>query len=179
MSYFLGIVPPLEVQQQIVELQQHWTRNRLPKHVEPHVTVKPPTGLGDDRKWLDGARDVCSAIRGFSVTLGLPAFFGERVVYLSVHSTELHTLHAALVDGMGTDVVVSPGRDHEGDNYTPHLTLGMASFGMRHEEMMLLAERATESLLPISPFNVQFVRVFHKPGKGERYQTLLDLSLHM
>jgi 2'-5' RNA ligase len=60
MQYFIGIIPPIEYQQQIIEFQKRWTNNHLPGVVEPHVTLKAQGGLTADLAWVDSVKDICS-----------------------------------------------------------------------------------------------------------------------
>jgi hypothetical protein len=45
-QFFVGIVPPNDYKEKIIEFQKKWKSNHMWKVVEPHITVKAQSGLG-------------------------------------------------------------------------------------------------------------------------------------
>lgn len=151
MKYFIGITPPENYLEKIRIFQMRWKSNRLPYMVEPHVTVKSQAGLTDDFSWLEKVEKICAETAPFSVALGLPEWFGDHVLFLSVLSEKILPLHQALVEA------VNPPQDvrikfFEGDPYHAHLTLGMGEQGMSAEDLKEMAREAT-ALHPLPTFS--------------------------
>ncbi len=48
MQYFVGIVPPGEISDKIIQIQRQHGDNRL----EPHITLRPPVKPIDVPAWL-------------------------------------------------------------------------------------------------------------------------------
>ena len=110
------MVPPPDLSHEIEALQRQLG---LRPHLPPHVTVKAPPGLVDAPTWRPRARTALAVVAPRELTLGAVAWFGTRVAYLSVLG-ELMDLHQAALDA----TVGGRGDEHEGDAYTPHLTIG-------------------------------------------------------
>lgn len=175
MQYFIGIVPPEEYKNRIMEFQEKWNNQRVADSVEPHLTLKAQGGLTPDEKWIDKIKSVCKNFSSFNVSISEPKLFGEDILYLSVESTELFNLHTEIVRA------VSPSEDlikkyFELEYYTPHITLGKTFYGLTKQELKEMEESAKEVLSPYPIFEVEFIRIYQEiePGK---YKPSSDIQL--
>lgn len=118
MQYLIGIVPPVELTDNIIHFRNHWCYEAT----EPHITIKAPGGLSENCTWLDDVRGVIGNYYAFDIKIGEVGKFGESVVYFKVISDTIDELHRNLVS------VISPStedikRDFELNNFIPHLTI--------------------------------------------------------
>lgn len=175
MQYFIGIIPPVEYQQQIIEFQKCWPNNRLPDVVEPHVTLKAQGGLTADLAWVDRVKDICSKFPSFDLSIVEPRFFDNSILYLGVESKQIVELHKRLVD------TVSPAREviqryFELDLFTPHLTLGKTYWGLTESELQEMQFKAGGVLCPFPTFNVKYIRIYREFEK-DKYEPFRDIPL--
>ncbi|MCJ7842509.1 2'-5' RNA ligase family protein [Lederbergia sp. NSJ-179] len=173
MQFFIGIVPSIEYKLKIIEFQQRWKNNIITEAVEPHITLKAQGGLTPDIKWISKVKEVCSQFQSFQISLSKPMFFGDDVVYLSVNSKELYTLHNRIVRK------ISPTNDlikkyFELDDFVPHLTLGQTYYGLTKHELRDMAKLAKKELSPFPTFAVSFIRVY-KEIETNKYEKYLDI----
>lgn len=176
MKLFIGIVPPEEYKQKVLAFQKLWPENRLPARIEPHITVKAPFDPPKNNVWLDELRKLCQTIPSFSVELGPPAYFGERVVYLSVKSEGAISLHQDVIRIFSETTGYRLSRS-EGKTYTPHLTLGNIRHGLTSEAIKEMGERAAKELTPYPRFQVEFIRVYQKVNAQTPWTRYTDLML--
>jgi len=169
-GYFFAVVPPEPTLGAIEAFRTRWGN---PHHnVEPHVTVKAPFEWdGSPEPFLAPARAACAALRPFAARLGAPARFGSAVLYLTVESPGLMLLHKAVAPLMPGDA-----RGHEGDAYTPHLTLAVSRFGISAEGLDRMESEARTELPPAS-FTVTALRCYQREQKQDRWMPLCDLPL--
>lgn len=188
---FLGIVPSEPASEQITELRRRYP-GRLAGHVEPHITVVPPFDERSPAALLQALQTLLAPIHPFILHLGSPAFFGDRVLYLSV-SEESNTMEEpAMAEGSDEQALLrlrglllravneyradthQPSVDHL-QSYQPHLTLAMKSFGTSLSSMAKLYADASVMAPGLNTLRVSFVRAF---VRGEsRWETLSDLQL--
>ncbi|MFF3025426.1 2'-5' RNA ligase family protein [Gottfriedia sp. NPDC057948] len=173
MQYFIGIVTPDEYLEKIIRFQHQWGNNVLTNVVEPHITIKAQGGLTSDESWLIQVMKVCEDFPPFEVTLDKPMFFGESVLFLSIESTEIRTLHNKLIQA------ISPSEDLikkylELENYVPHLTLGQSNYGLTVQELDEMAKRVEKELIPYPTFKVNILRVYQEiePNKYIKYMDI-------
>ena len=149
---------------------------------EPHITLKAQGGLSLDRKWLDGVKGVASRFRPFSSSLGEPAYFGETILYLTVHSPDLFDLHREVVQA------VSPSQEEirqyfELEAFVPHLTLEKELYpssireGVDKPELEVMEQQAKRELVPYPRFDVTSIRVYELNTEKKQYEPLIDLPL--
>lgn len=178
-KYFIGVVPPKEFLKQVEQLQRRWI-NKL--GVEPHITLKAQGGLTSDEKWISKVKKICEDFSPFQVSIGKPQYFGENILYLSVHSNNLHYLHQKL----GHEI--SPSNDiiesyFELVAYIPHLTLGKEHYsssisaGLSNIELKGMEQLATKELSPYHEFTVNFIRIYKFHTEKKRYEKHLDIPL--
>ncbi|MBM7578166.1 2'-5' RNA ligase [Jeotgalibacillus terrae] len=179
MEYFIGIVPPKDYLKRIERFQSKWTTQ---SGVEPHITVKAQGGLRHDKQWIDQVKKVCINIKPFKVSLGQPKVLGGHILYMSVHSDDLHQLHQSLVHE------ISPGAEliqqyFELDAYTPHLTIckvksSIDSLSVTTEQKLKqLKESAEKELTPYPVFDVNFIRIYELDYETYRCSKVEDIAL--
>lgn len=67
-------------------------------------------------------------------------------------------------------------RDFELDKYKPHLSLGLAEYGMSRTDLGRMQSEAEIYLSSLPPFEVEFVRVYCDYDQG-KYVPIEDISL--
>ena len=178
-KYFIGIVPPQEYLKRIVNFQSRWI-NTL--GVEPHITLKAQGGLSVDKKWIQKVIDVCDNYKPFQLKLGAPKYFGNTILYLSVHSNSLHELHNRIVK------TISPSEElikqyFELNDFVPHLTLGKEQYGsdistgISKVELKEMEKLAEKELTPYPTFEVNSIRVYELNIEKNRYEKYMDIYL--
>ncbi|MFS0672120.1 2'-5' RNA ligase family protein [Ornithinibacillus sp. 179-J 7C1 HS] len=175
MQYFIGIVPPDEYKNRIINFQQQWENNTIMNVVEPHITLKAQGGLTSDRKWLTKVIATCREFSPFEIELSTPDFFGEEILYLSCQAKDLVLLHHHLMD------VIKPSEElinqyFEKEKFVAHLTLGKVYYGLSKQELEEMAELAYEHLIPFPTYTVDFVRVYQEI-KSKQYVKFMDIPL--
>lgn len=176
MKLFIGIVPPEEYKSKVLKFQKQWPDNRLPDRIEPHITVKAPFDPPKNNQWLEEIRQLCLHTPPFSLSLGNPSFFGERVVYLTVKSEELSRFHQEVIR-VFTEATGYRVSQSEGKTYTPHLTLGNTRHGLTSMEIKEMGEQAAEHLSPYPHFQVDFLRVYEKKDRFTPWTGMVDLTM--
>lgn len=175
MQYFIGIVPPEEYRNRIIEFQNNWGNHWISEAVEPHITLKAQGGLTPDKDWIAKVKDVCKDFNSFSISVDKPMFFGEDVLYLSAKSNELYDLHQNIVRQISpSDELIK--KYFEMDDFTPHMTLGKTFYGLSKEELKKMDRLAEEELKPYPTFEVDFIRVYQEI-KSQIYVKYLDIPL--
>lgn len=171
--YFLAVTPPPHLLNRIEAFRARWGH---PHHnVEPHVTVKPPFQWPSD-DFLAPVQSACAGLQPFEVRLGAPARFGDAVLYLTVAAPALKPLHLAIIQALHPFVPADP-RNHEGETYTPHLTLAVTRFGISPEGLDRMEAEVRQELADLPPFTVGAVRCYHRVGKDDRWERRCGLSL--
>ena len=171
MKFFAGIVPPPELYNAIVNIQQQFGDNRL----EPHITLRPPVNPTDETSWLYNIKTACSCFKPFTVNLPATGYFGKRVLFIGVESEELSALYKVVKNAIKP---FEPAGKQDNRPYHSHLTLGRSWCGFTKndfDKMKVLAD----NLLVNQPFAfvADFVRIYHKPGGNKRYEKLEDVPL--
>jgi 2'-5' RNA ligase len=171
MKYFIGVVPPKNIYDTILNIQSQFGDNRL----EPHITLRPPVIVKDVDQWIKEIKTLCATVQSFNIKLPVTDRFGKRVLFISVESPELTQLYKKL--GPAIKPFEQPGQE---DNrpYHPHLTLGRSWCGFTKEDFDGMQQLADEFVLQKDlSFVVNSIRVYHKPGHTKRYETLIDVPL--
>lgn len=170
-SYFFAVAPPEPILGAIERFRARWGH---PHHnVEPHVTIKPPFPWnGSPDSFLGTLRGALGGLGPFAARLGAPARFGAGVLYLTVESPGMKGLHLATIAAVPTGAGA-----HEGDAYTPHLTLAVTRFGISAEGLGRMETEARAELTAFPPFDVTALRCYHRTGKDDRWEPLCDLPL--
>lgn len=178
MKFFIGIVPPLATKERIFEFQKSFPSNKVPYFNEPHITLKAPNGLTEDKAWLAPVMTLVGNQKPFEIKLEGLDGFEDRVLFLNPTFSEgLVNLHTKLV------ALLNPAEEslkkfYEGSLYHPHVTLGETTWGgMSKEELVDMRKKAETEFSSIPPFLVTFVRVYQKETDDGLYQKLIDIPL--
>ncbi|HEX8334413.1 MAG TPA: 2'-5' RNA ligase family protein [Segetibacter sp.] len=173
MNFFIGIVPPTVISEDIFYIQNQFGNNRL----EPHITLRPPVALKDEAKWIEVVEEFCKSFPPFTIDLTGTGNFGKRVLFIKLRSPELLKLEEQLVNAIKPYEQESQKTDDR-KGYHPHLTLGRSWCGFTKEDFSQMKILADEYLAkePVS-FDVDFLRIYHKPKSNEGYKTLKDVTL--
>lgn len=168
MKYFVGITPDQEVRDRIDNLRKQFP-GRLSQHVEPHITIIPPHEYTQVSVLIKGVLAGLARTSNCQIRLGVPAYFGKRVLYFSVHSPDqaLHSLRNAVLNAVNEQLLqakLPPVEDER--TFHPHLTLAMVSFGTPFSVMGEMEETAKQMVAHFEPFTIQGLRVYKRAAKG-------------
>ena len=174
MNFFIGIVPTTVISEDIANIQKRFGNNRL----EPHITLRPPVALTDEAKWIEVVEELCKGFPPFTIELTGTGNFGKQVLFIELRSEELTQLQEQLVNAIMPHEQQSQ-KQNEGKDYHPHLTLGRSWCGFTNEDFSQMKILADEYLAkePVS-FDVDFLRIYHKPKSNGGYKTLKDVQLY-
>lgn len=172
-EYFIGIVPPKEIYNQILGIQQQYGNNKA----EPHITIKAQGGLTQDRGWIGEVSKVAKAFSPFPVKLTQTGTFGSDVLFFAVESPLLVKLHHQLIQRLRTPQALLT-QYFEKESYTPHLTLGQASHGYSKDDLATMRKLA-DSLLTNGAveFKVSYLRVYQRLIEAGDYHKFKDIKL--
>ncbi|MEK7194376.1 MAG: 2'-5' RNA ligase family protein [Patescibacteria group bacterium] len=178
MKFFIGIVPPLAIKEKIFEFQKSFPSNKVPYFNEPHITLKVPSGLSEDKAWLAPLMTLVGGHAPFEIKLdGLDGFENKVLFLKPVFSEGLMSLHNKLVALLNPNMEARE-KFFEGSLFHPHLTLGETTWGeMTTEELEEMRKKAETEFYTIPPFLVTFVRLYQKDTDDGFYQKLLDIPL--
>lgn len=178
MKFFIGIVPPLSTKERIFEFQKSFPSNKVPYFYEPHITLKAPSGLTEDKAWLATVMTMVGNHTPFEIKLEGLDKFGDKVLFLNPTFSEgFMELHNKLISLLNPNTE-DQEKFFEGVLYHPHLTLGETTWGgMTTEELVMMEKKAEVEFYRIPPFLVTFVRLYQKETDGDLYQKLLDIPL--
>ena len=173
MRVFTGIVPPEEIYNKIVDIQSGFGDNRL----EPHVTITPPATVIDSEGWLKSIEAVCNSFAPFEVLLPATGQFGKRVLFIDIDSKGLQKIEGILKTTL-TPFEKDNKEEEMNRKYNPHMTLGRKWCGFSKEDFVQMKILAEEFLkADTRSFTVSFIRAYHKPSPGGRYEKLQDFPL--
>lgn len=174
MQFFIGILPPDDIEQKIISFQKSFNNNEVPFIVEPHITIKAQSGLDENLKWLSKLKPIIKDFSKFTIKLNKVGDFNNKIIFLEPSfSKELINFHKKLFKA------VKPGKEmaekyFENDKYGPHLTL---AWGLSEKELILMKQRAKKELLDFPVFEISFARIFKQDKQGEPYHKFLDIPL--
>ncbi len=180
MKFFIGIVPPLATKKRIFEFQKSFPSNKVPYFNEPHITLKAPSGLPEDKTWLAPLMTLVGGHMPFEIKLDGLDGFEDRVLFLNPAPSEgLMNLHNKLIALLNPNAEVKE-KFFEGSLYHPHLTLGETTWGgMSPQELVEMKNKAETEFYTIPPFLVTFVRLYQKDTDDGLYHKLLDIPLNI
>lgn len=172
--YFLAVAPPEPQLSQVDALRARWGH---PHHkVEPHVTIKAPfLWSGAPDQFLAPVADALASIAPFDCRLGGTGRFpGAKVLYLKVAGDGLLPLHMAVVQALAGLLPPDGRPSHEGERYTPHLTLAVGRFGIDVKGLEAMEVEAKAELAALAPFTVSALRCYRwsEAGRWERHQDI-------
>ena len=169
MQFFIAIIPPKGIKQQIEDIQKKFGDNC----VEPHITVKAQGGLSDDKLWIGKVKKGIAGFRPFKVVLGRAKTFENKVLYISVKSEEIVRLHNEIVSAINPPGYLK--KEHFEDKfYTPHLTLGMLDTGFQRSDFPEMAKLADALFAEEKVhFTAEFIRLFSiQDGKCQELEDI-------
>lgn len=138
----------------------------------PHITVKSPEGLTPDLMWLPKVREAAARSKHFSVKIGPPRAFDNRVLYLSVESAGLERLHRSIeeVFPLAKSYLVDSSNDRA---FIPHLTLSVA----REDHKLPPVGAWGSTLLDFDRFEISELTVFRRDVPSTHYEPWITLPL--
>ncbi|WP_323703330.1 2'-5' RNA ligase family protein [Mammaliicoccus sp. Dog046] len=175
--YFLGIVPPERIYKIIIDVQQKYMEKI---GVEPHITLKAQSCLTNNHTWFPKVEKVIKTTEQFLVKPKGLEFFGEEVLYVSLESQELKTLHNQLINVLE---VPKQYREQyfEGELFVPHITIGKVDYfndissGMNYQTLLKIKNELLEKIA-FEPFLVEQVVIYeYRDDKYIPYQSI-DLN---
>ena len=156
MDYGIAIVPPEELCCRIKDIQDRFGNNGI----EPHITLKAQGGLGENIKWLENVKLIAKQTSPFKVVLGNVRKFGNEVLYISIDSPGLVTLHNRIIDELNLSPEIIE-RYFESELFIPHLTLARTQAGYKQDDFPKIRELAEQMLQgSYTSFEVEFMRVY-------------------
>lgn len=170
MEYGIAIIPPSHISSKISSIQNLFGNNGI----EPHITVKAQGGLSPDLNWLKEIRKIALGFQSFKVTLSQAETFGNDVVYISVVSPELIKLHKEIITNLSLPTHITE-QYYEGDQFTPHLTLGMVRTGFDCNDFPEMKNMADKFAKDGVSFTADFLRVYQLDGS--QVTVLEDIKL--
>lgn len=174
--YFFAVVPPEPHKSKIDALRECWGH---PHHkVEPHITVKAPFEWHEQPEdFLLPVRAACATAVPFSVCLPGTGRFGEdKVLFLTVDADGLKALHLAVTSAL-EGLLPSDPRSHEGEGYSPHLTLAVGRFGIDAAGMGDMERAAQAELTDLGTFRVESLRCYVWNAADGRWAPLCDIPI--
>ncbi|MBN8207813.1 2'-5' RNA ligase family protein [Bacillus sp. NTK071] len=172
MPFFIGILPPLLITNEISSFRKRWEYQEISP---PHITIKAQGGLTEEKSWLPKIESVCYDFPAFDLKLGAPATFGSTVLFSSVLSKEIITLHLLLVDA------IKPTLDeqknyYEATDFIPHLTIAKGEGIPNDDNFLQMKNDAHEKLVGFEPFKVHSIHLFSL-NENEIYKPVLEIPL--
>jgi 2'-5' RNA ligase len=156
MDYGIAIVPPADLACRIKEIQDRFGDNGI----EPHITLKAQGGLGENTRWLEEVKSIAKETSPFNICLKSIRKFGNEVLYISVDSPEIVSLHNKIVDVLDSSIDVIE-KYFEREFYIPHLTLGRTQTGYKQDDFSKIKEMTEQMLLNTEvSFKAEFMRVY-------------------
>ncbi|GEO07974.1 2'-5' RNA ligase family protein [Segetibacter aerophilus] len=171
MKHFIGLVPPDDICETVVNIQKQFGDNRL----EPHITLQPPVTVLNETAWLDAIENTCNSFQPFPISLPGTGNFGTRVLFISVQSAPLTTLHSALIPAI-QPYEQADNRQQQNQSFHPHLTLGRGWCGFTRQDFAAMKILADEYLTkePVA-FEATFLRIYFKRSGQGRYEKMKDV----
>jgi 2'-5' RNA ligase len=175
-QYFFAVSPPEPLSSKIDALRERWGH---PHHrVQPHITVKAPFQWHEQPEaFLAPVRAACAAAAPFDIRLSGTGRFGEaRVLYLTVDGDGLKPLHLAVISQLD-GLLPADARAHEGEGYSPHLTLAVARFGIDAAGMAEMEQAAQAELAELPAFAVRALRCYQWHPAKPAWAPLCDIPI--
>lgn len=171
MKYFIGIVPPDDIYETVLNIQKQFGDNRL----EPHITLRPPVTVLNETAWVNAIETICNSFRPFPISLPTTGNFGNRVLFIDVQSSTLTILHNELIPAI-QPYEEADMKQQQNQSFHPHLTLGRGWCGFTKPDFAAMKILADEYLAkePVV-FEAKFLRVYHKPSGKGRYEKMKDV----
>lgn len=127
--YFIAIVPPVEIQEEITWFKEEIAMRYGSKHAlnaPPHITLHMPFRWKDKKraKLLEVMELLNSELQSFEIALKDFGFFEPRVVFVSVEENDkLNQLQKYVVDVCRRELKLDNG-NFKNKAFHPHVTIG-------------------------------------------------------
>ena len=172
MKFFVGVVPPPFVYGHLQRIQTQFGDNRL----EPHITIRPPVTPLQLEPWIQVTKSICATVKPFDIQLPGTGFFGDRVLFVSVHSPALVELYDVLMPALQPFEPEDKSKVDGG--FHPHLTLGRKWCGFTADDFTAMRQLADQYLQGNNiSFEVTQLRIYHKPDNHGRFEAYKDVDL--
>ena len=165
MKYFIGAQIPEHYKNKIEMLRAEFKFFTT----EPHITVIPPPLLPDEDTFIKDLIKLCNETAPFKINLNNLGQFGNRVLYISVHSPQLIELYGNICNRLNFK--------KEKRGYTPHLTIVKKRPG-RTIDMERVKKRAEAKQLPITDYTLKSITVFYQPKEHSIYVPYMGIPLN-
>lgn len=164
MKYFIGAPIPDKYKNKIEMLRAEFRFLTT----EPHITIVPPPALPDDDSFIKNVIKVCKNTKSFNIKLNNLGQFGNRVLFVSVHSQELIQLYDNIFKELNLE--------KEARGYTPHLTI-VKQRSRRPVDIDKVRQRAEIKLLPSPEYTLKSITVYHQPKERFIYVPYMEVPL--
>lgn len=156
MKYFIGIPIPKNFKNKIELLRAKFRFFTT----EPHITLIPPPSLPHEDTFIKDLIEVCKNARPFNIKLHNLAQFGNRVLYVKVHSPELIALNKNLYEKLNLK--------RKKREFIPHLTIVKQRPGriVNIENIRKLSRRV---LPPYPEYTIDSLIIYYQPVEKSIY----------
>lgn len=165
--YFIAVVPPDDIQNEITNLKHVIAEKFGSKHAlnaPPHITLHMPFKWKEKKlkKLQETIQEINSDIDPFSVQLNGFDFFEPRVVFVDVKENEkLDNLQKLVVDRCRKKLKLDNG-NYKGQVFHPHMTIGFRDLKKR---MFYEAKEYFEEKKASFEFRVEKVELLRHDGE--------------
>lgn len=164
MKYFIGVPIPKYYKTKIEMLRAEFKFFTT----EPHITLVPPPSLTDDDSFVKTVIETCKNTESFDVKLKGLGQFGNRVLYVSVNSPGLISLHDKIYESLNLQ--------SEKRAFTPHLTVVKQRPG-RQVDIEAIKKKAGIKLIPYPEFKLNSIVVYEQPKEKSIYVPYMKIPL--
>lgn len=172
MPFFVAVLPPPQVINQIQSFRQKWHYNETSP---PHIKVKSSSGLTATEDWIPKIEQICRDFPTFEINLGATATFGSNVLFNTVLCKEIISLHLLLVDAIKPSLQ-DQKKHYEVTDFIPHLTIVQKNFQMTDDQFFNIKQDAEHTLDDYEPFIVPSLHIFSM-NLSHTYTPVLELPL--
>lgn len=162
MKYFIGAPIPNSYKNKIEMLRAEFKFLTT----EPHITIVPPPSLPDEDSFIGDLVEVCKKIKPFKVKLKSIGQFGNRVLYVNVHSEELMNLYE--------NIFMTLNIEKEKRDYTPHLTI-VKQRPKRPVDIEIVKKKAEIKLIPYPEYTLNSIVVYYQPKEKFIYVPYMEI----
>lgn len=166
MKYFIGVSIPKNFKNKIEFLRAEFRFFTT----EPHITLVPPPALPDEDIFVEKVIEVCKNTKPFNIRLHNLDQFGNRVLYVKVHSKGLMDLHNNLYENLNLK------KDKR--EFIPHLTIVKQRPG-RKVDIEKVRKRAEIKLTPYPEYPLNSLIVYYQPKERSIYVPYMEIPFGM
>ncbi|MFK3958930.1 2'-5' RNA ligase family protein [Guptibacillus hwajinpoensis] len=172
MPFFIAVLPPHQIIERIHSFRKKWDYH---EPSPPHITVKAQSGLTATDDWVEKIERICRNFPAFELKLGAPATFGSNVLFSSVLSKEIISLHLLLIDAIKPSLQEQK-MYYEVTDFIPHLTITQQHDPIDPIQFNKIKLDAEQTLDEFEPFLVQSIHIFSM-NASKTYTPVLELPL--